>query len=117
MDELTAEQIEELHADLIKLRTSLHEALKAGAEGAKPVDVDEPIGRISRGDAMQQQQMARATKQKNQLRLQQCEIALKAADNEEYGYCKMCEEPIGYKRLKARPETPFCLACQNDREK
>lgn len=116
MDELTTEQIEELHANLTSLHTSLQEALEAGAEGAKPVDVDEPIGRISRGDAMQQQQMARATKQKNQLRLQQCEVALKAADNGEYGYCRMCEEPIGYKRLKARPETPFCLTCQSNRE-
>lgn len=117
MDELTTGQIEELHGNLIKLQASLHEALKAGADGAKPVDVDEPIGRISRGDAMQQQQMARATKQKNQLRLQQCEVALKAAEAGEYGFCKLCEEPIGYKRLKARPETPFCLTCQNDREK
>ena len=116
MDELTAEQLKELHADLIKLQASLHGALEAGADGAKPVDVDEPIGRISRGDAMQQQQMARATKQKNQLRLQQCEVALKAADNGEYGYCKLCEEPVGYKRLKARPETPFCLTCQTERE-
>ena len=114
MEELTAEQMEELRTDLVDLHASLQEAV--GAEGAKPVDVDEPIGRISRGDAMQQQQMARATKQKNQLRLQQCEVALKAADNGEYGYCRMCEEPIGYKRLKARPETPFCLACQTNRE-
>ena len=116
MDELTEEQIKELREDLLNLHTSLQEALAAGAEGAKPVDVDEPIGRISRGDAMQQQQMARATKQKNQLRLQQCESALKAADDGVYGFCRLCEEPIAFKRLKARPETPFCLTCQSERE-
>jgi len=116
MDELTAEQIDELRKDLLELKTSLKEALSAVTEGAKPVDVDEPIGRISRGDAMQQQQMARATKQKNQFRLQQCEAALKAVEDGEYGYCKLCEEPITFKRLKAKPETPFCLSCQSNRE-
>ena len=35
----------------------------------------------------------------------------------EYGACLSCEEPVGYARLKARPETPFCIACQARRER
>ena len=29
-----------------------------------------------------------------------------------YGFCRKCEEPIASKRLRARPEAPFCLECQ-----
>ena len=31
--------------------------------------------------------------------------------------CRRCEEPIGFRRLQARPETPLCVACQNQRER
>ena len=29
-------------------------------------------------------------------------------------WCRRCEEPIGYKRLSARPESPYCLDCQDE---
>ncbi len=116
MDELTPEQIEELHEDLLALKVTLEEALAATHEGAKPVEADEPIGRISRGDAMQQQQMARASRASTQGRLGQIARALVDCREGSYGLCRGCEEPIGYARLKARPETPFCLDCQSERE-
>jgi DnaK suppressor protein len=30
--------------------------------------------------------------------------------------CEDCEEPIGYKRLEARPVTTLCISCKEDRE-
>jgi DnaK suppressor protein len=63
-------------------------------------------------DAMQQQAMAKATRHKAQLRLAQCKSAVSAFDRDEYGLCRKCEEPIGYARLSAKPEAPFCLTCQ-----
>ncbi|MBW2687795.1 MAG: TraR/DksA C4-type zinc finger protein, partial [Deltaproteobacteria bacterium] len=65
-----------------------------------------------RMDAMQQQAMAKATRQKSQLRLTHCKVALSSFDRNEYGLCRKCEEPIGYRRLSAKPEAPFCLECQ-----
>ena len=47
----------------------------------------------------------------------QIAAALKAFDDDSYGDCRTCGEPIGYKRLKSRPEAPFCLACQSARER
>lgn len=61
---------------------------------------------------MQQQAMAKATREKTQLRLTQCKLALSTFDSGEYGLCRKCEEPIGYRRLCAKPEAPFCLQCQ-----
>lgn len=34
-----------------------------------------------------------------------------------YGVCEACGFPIPLARLRARPATPFCLACQAERER
>lgn len=116
-EELTDAQVEELGERLRALEVELRGALEAGSDGAKVVSLDQPIGRVSRIDALQQQKMAEASKQKQQIRLGQVKVALGALAQGDYGYCRECEEPIGYKRLNARPETPFCLQCQGGRER
>lgn len=91
--------------------------LDGSTDAAKPVDLDEPIGRISRIDAIQQQQMARASREGMTLRSAQVRAALDRIADGTYGSCASCEENVGYPRLKARPETPFCIACQSGRER
>ena len=41
---------------------------------------------------------------------------LEAIEREEYGFCQRCEEEIAYERLRARPEAPICLPCQEQLE-
>ena len=116
MVELTDEQREELWQDLLQLHQELCDLEDATREGARPVDLDQPIGRLSRMDAMQQQAMSAANRRRNKLRLQLVKSALKM-DPEEYGICKKCDDDIGYARLKIRPESPFCVNCQNKSER
>jgi len=111
-DELTDAQIAELRADLEALKDELETLLDATGEGIRPVDLDEPIGRLSRMDAMQQQKMAQANRARNATRLKMVGAALAADPVDEYGWCKRCEDPVGYGRLKSRPEAPFCVGCQ-----
>ncbi len=114
--DLTAPELEELQQELVALRDELSRALVGFRDAAKPVDVDEPIGRVSRIDAIQQQEMARASREGIALRAKQVGAALDRCAEGTYGACVSCEESIGYARLKARPETPFCIACQTRRE-
>ncbi|MFW5877143.1 MAG: TraR/DksA family transcriptional regulator [Myxococcota bacterium] len=116
MEELTEEQRRDLQADLQVLCEALEQTLGLAREGAKPVSLDNPIGRVSRVDALQQQAMAQANRRSLELRLAQVRSALSALESGEYGYCRRCEEPIAYRRLKSRPETPFCVDCQRGRE-
>ena len=116
MEELTASQLDELNVDLRSLQEELHALLRVSMEGTKPVELDQPIGRLSRMDAIQQQKMAQANRASHKLRFGLVKAALTTFEREEYGYCRKCEEPIGYGRLKAKPETPFCVACQGARE-
>lgn len=88
------------------------ESLKTLEDEAKPVDLDQPIGRLSRMDAIQQQQMALNSKKQFELTLKQIDQALKKLETGDYGICVSCEEEIDEKRLLAKPETPFCINCQ-----
>ena len=114
---LTAEELELLRQALTEERTRLEEFLRISKDGAKPVALDEPIGRLSRMDAIQQQQMTKANRSSYERKLRQIHAALDAFEKDEYGLCRSCEESIDYRRLKARPETPFCLECQDARER
>ncbi len=116
MQELTDQQISELYQALLDLRMELQKLLDDSSDGAQPVSLDEPIGRLSRMDALQQQSMVQANRRTAQTRLTRIEAALRRYTINEYGLCVECEEDIGYARLKAQPEAPFCIDCQNNRE-
>lgn len=116
-EELSEAQVEELRADMIALKDELDGQLVRGSDGAKTVGLDQPIGRLTRMDAMQQQQMAQDDRRRRELRRKQVVAALAALERGEYGLCRRCEEPIGYGRLKARPESPFCVGCMGALER
>jgi DnaK suppressor protein len=116
-DELTDDQRAILHAALEKLREELTDMVELSHDAAQPVDLDQPIGRVSRIDAIQQQQMADSNRRNAAQRLRQVNVALAAFDRGEYGLCATCEEPIAFRRLEARPEARMCVGCQSARER
>ena len=115
---MTDAQIIELQGDLQRLREQLGRETEAAGDSSKPVVLDQSsVGRLSRMDAMQQQSMAVEERRRRQVRGQQVSAALAAVEEGTYGMCRSCEEPIGYRRLKARPESPFCVPCVGQRER
>lgn len=116
MDELTEALTDAQRAELTErlraLEAKLEQQIAAGAAAASTVPLDQSsVGRLSRMDAIQQQAMAKATQRNLEIRLKQCRVAYAALAAGEYGYCRRCEEPIGYRRLSAAPEAPFCVDC------
>jgi DnaK suppressor protein len=117
MDDLTAAERLELKADLERLIVELAGTIETTDGLAQTVELDQSaVGRVSRIDAIQQQQMAGAQSRRNDLRLKQIHVALLGFRDDSYGDCKMCGEPIGYRRLKARPESPACVGCMVELE-
>lgn len=114
--ELTPTQRSQIQSALQSLKEELQTFLRAATEGAKPVDLDQPIGRLSRMDAMQQQAMVTENRRRAASRLRLVEAAL-TVDADELGICKRCDESIAFGRLLVRPESPFCVACQNRAER
>ncbi len=112
-EELTDAQVAELRARLEEAAEEADRGLSASSDDAKPVDLGLAIGRVSRIDALQQQQMAMARRNRVRLQRQQIRAALMRCDEGTYGECVACGDPIGYARLSARPEAPLCLECQS----
>jgi DnaK suppressor protein len=82
------------------------------AEQVKPVAPDNAIGRISRMDTIVNQSVAEAQLSKARARLARLEEAMKRVDeDEDFGLCLDCGEPIPMARLKAMPETSYCVDC------
>jgi len=116
MDHLTPAQATTLKQRLDALHAELTASLAGADEGSKPVDLERPIGRLSRMDAMLDQQMATAQRRRQQQRLQRVEQALQAWTRGTYGICPRCEEPIGVRRLEAAPDVVLCIACLEELE-
>lgn len=115
--ELTGEQLEALRELLGEQLEEVQQSLAASKEDAQPVGLDLPIGRLTRMDAMQQQHMAATRRQRLEVQLAQITQALGKLRAGTYGECIRCGDPIGYPRLRVRPETPFCLHCQRGQQR
>jgi DnaK suppressor protein len=115
--ELTSRQINKLTKHLKLKQAELELQLEGSRQSTEPVTLDQQaVGRVSRMDAIQQQQMAVANREQSTLLLKLVSAALLRANSGEYGYCQQCGEPIAYARLDAQPYTPNCIDCQSTME-
>jgi DnaK suppressor protein len=49
--------------------------------------------------------------------LAEIEVALAKISHGEYGVCEMCEDDIGFQRLKVKPHAIYCIDCREIVEK
>jgi DnaK suppressor protein len=112
MGHFTDTQLEEVRQRLVTIEKEIEALLGQTSGDARPVDLELPIGRLSRADAMQMQGMAQMNRRQLDIRLQQVRVALKAVADGSYGSCRSCKGAINPERLDARPESPFCIGCQ-----
>ena len=102
---------------LLKLRQELEAVVETSEESSQVVELDQAkVGRLSRMDAMQAQQMAQASGRRRELMLQQISAALARIEKDDYGCCRSCEEPIAHKRLEFDPTVVLCIKCANEAE-
>ncbi|MDT8398274.1 MAG: TraR/DksA family transcriptional regulator [Pseudomonadales bacterium] len=110
-------QLEHFRHQLMKLREDLQAQYDLGESSGDTVVLDQSkVGRLSRMDAMQQQQMAKSNLVKTTNRLRRVNRALAKVESGDFGYCEECGENIAPARLQVQPEAPLCLACQSSSE-
>lgn len=114
MSALTPKQMQELETKLRQLKSELLDQLDRSAETTATVTLDQTlVGRVSRMDAMQQQSVALSTRRLTEQKIKQIDAALNEISDGEYGYCKQCDEDIGFARLQVQPEAKLCIQCQD----
>jgi len=102
---------------LLALRAELQSISEAGEEAAAVVELDQSkVGRLSRIDAMQGQAMAKAAGNRRRATLMKITAALKRIDDDDYGCCLECDEPINPKRLEFDPTAIHCIECASKSE-
>lgn len=95
---------------LLELQRQLREELDETIE-ADTVELDGSMGRISRIDALQRQQMALELNRRREERLVRIGTALDRIRQGTYGLCVRCKQPIDMERLEAFPEVTLCIRC------
>ncbi|MEX2642359.1 MAG: TraR/DksA C4-type zinc finger protein [Acetobacterales bacterium] len=103
---------------LLNERRTLTADDAAHAQDRSPVELDQTRqGRLSRIDAVQQQEMAKAVHARTEARLRQIDAALQRIDDGDYGCCLSCGEEIASRRIEADPATPRCIDCASGRRR
>ena len=107
----------EMRARLLALREELKTATVISDEASQVVELDQArVGRLSRMDAMQAQQMAQASGRRRELMLRRITAALARIDSGDYGVCESCDESINPKRLEFDPTAMLCIQCASKAE-
>ncbi|MCP4494383.1 MAG: TraR/DksA family transcriptional regulator [Gammaproteobacteria bacterium] len=116
--ELNAVELQLLNELLKAQKQTLEHQLQQVEANTQPVALDQQsVGRVSRIDAIQQQQMAIANRQQLMQQSHAVNTSLSRIGDDEYGFCLECAEPIGFARLQVQPYAPYCLACQSNKER
>lgn len=107
----TDDQRREIRSLLEALVHELEARLPETEDQSRPVDLDEPIGRLSRMDAIQMQQMAAAGLSRERQQLAAALFALSLVEGEDFGRCQACKAEIDIDRLRFQPEVLRCQRC------
>lgn len=96
-----------------RLATLLQEIAQAKDSAAVVVLDQSSQGRLSRMDAMQQQEMALNHLSRMQTEQRKLEAAIARFHDGSYGVCCKCGDDIEPERIKYDPAAPFCAECVN----
>ena len=111
-----AEDNKTIRAILIARKNDLAEQSRGSADDRRPVELDQQsVGRVSRIDAIQQQEMSAATERRRVAEMQRIDSAIRRLDVGEYGACVRCGEDIDEARLGLDPAVTLCIYCARGR--
>ena len=107
-------QLDSFREALLRLRNEIHQVSEASRDAAGTVVLDQStVGRLSRMDALQAQQMAQETARRRQMQLQKIDSALRSIDEGDSGSSFLCGDEIDPARLEFDPACTRCTGCMD----
>ena len=107
-----SKNIEKIRKLLDAQKSELLERAGNTENDRKPLELDQSqVGRLSRMDAMQVQEMALEQERRREVELKKINAAIRRIEVGEYGFCTRCGDDITPKRLELDPALPLCIDC------
>jgi RNA polymerase-binding transcription factor len=104
------EILERQRGDILALSEEVIAKRSMGTDGTNFPDMSD------QATAEQDQSLNIRMRGREQKLLVKIEEALDRIAGGTYGICELCEEPIAFERLKARPVTTLCIDCKTEQE-
>jgi len=105
-------RLKAIRTRLLERQGELHNLAEISDGQRDAVELDQSsLGRVSRIDAIQNQEMALASGRARHAELARIKAALARIEQGDYGHCVVCDEPIAPKRLESDPSLPTCVNC------
>lgn len=105
-------QIQETFRPKIEARIAELEASMESTKGDRAaISPDKSIGRLSRLDSMQMQQMAVGMNSRMREEVKQLKEALQRIERGRYGTCDLCRKDIPMERLEFQLDATICVDC------
>ena len=104
---------QEIKHHILQNLTEIESQIDQLQEKVKPIAPDCSLGRLTRVDAMNEQEVSQHILDETFLRQTRLRNALSRIDSETFGICIECEEAIGMGRMRVRPESVRCIDCAN----
>ena len=105
------EELERFRKKLLELEEEIGDYLCKSEESAAAVEPDKSLGRLSRMEAMQDQQMVLELRRRKKRQKLEVANALVRIEKGTYGKCSFCGKEIAFDRLDAFPEVQTCVIC------
>lgn len=80
-------------------------------ELTKPVEPENAIGRVSRMDAINNKSVTEAALRQAEVKLTGLKNTLSNINNDDFGLCAKCKQPIPVGRILLMPHSRFCIHC------
>lgn len=110
-------ELERFKKTLEDKRVALIQSAQASLEQDMQLDTNEMPDEVDLASSEYIQSFALRLRGRERNFLDKIETALRKIEEGEFGICEECEDPIGRKRLEARPETTLCIRCKEDQER
>ena len=109
------DELERIRQKLLLIKAELEALDETSREAGETVELDQSrVGRLSRMDAMQAQQMALESARRRQQQIAKVEGALRRIESADYGYCFVCGEEMDAQRLAVDPTLTRCIGCAGE---
>ena len=109
---MTQQQLESFKQLLLDMQSAHQQRASNNLNALETVALDQNrMGRLTRMDALQGQQMAQEAERRRLLKLKQIAGAMLRIEQGDFGYCYRCDHEIQLERLRFDPTITRCIQC------